>query len=183
MNYIDNACMHKCFRNSTIYKVFQISVRPNMLYFLNAGVQGYQIRHSLEGHKGHEGQEVHEDICISLTFSDFLCIFLHISAFLYISLHFFTFLYISLHFSTFIYILHFLFKDNLTERTVVLWTPFLIYFHFYEIVRSFRDILVTEKGLEKEVRPMKQCFAVLKTDLYGSQSLEEQFLGSEHLIC
>ena len=74
-------------------------------------------------------------------------------------------------------------KDNLTKRTVDLWTPFLFYFRFYEIVRSFRDILVTEKGLEKEVRPMKQCFAVLKTDLYGSQSLEEQFLGSEHLIC
>ena len=99
MNYIDNACMHKCFRNSTIYKVFQISVRPNMLYFLNAGVQGYQIRHSLEGHKGHEGQEVHEDICIPLTFSAFFCIFLHFSAFLYIFLHFSALLCIYLHFT------------------------------------------------------------------------------------
>ena len=68
------------------------------------------------------------------------------------------------------------------KRTVDLWTPFLFYFRFYEIVRSFRDILVTEKGLEKEVRPMKQCLDILKTDLYGSQSLDEQSLGSEHLI-
>ena len=45
-----------------------------------------------------------------------------------------------------------------------------------------KDILVTEKGLEKEVRPMKQCLDILKTDLYGSQSLDEQSLGSEHLI-
>ena len=45
-----------------------------------------------------------------------------------------------------------------------------------------KDILVTEKGLEKEVRPTKQCLEVSKTDLYGSQSLDEQSLGSEHLI-
>ena len=59
------------------------------------------------------------NICISLNFSSFLS--LHFAAFLYISLHFTAFLCISLHFSAFLRILHSIFQDNLTERTIVLW--------------------------------------------------------------
>ena len=59
---------------------------------------------------------------ISLHFSALLCISLNFYAFLYIPLRFSAFLYISLHFSAFF--LHYIFWDNLTERTVVLWTPF-----------------------------------------------------------
>ena len=64
----------------------------------------------------------------SLHFSEVLCISLHFSVFLYISLNFSVFLCISLNFSEFTYIsLHFTcyFLGHLTERNVVLWTPFL----------------------------------------------------------
>ena len=52
--------------------------------------------------------------------------FFYFSSFLLISLEFCSILFISLHFSAFLCILHFIFQDNLTERTVVLWTPFFI---------------------------------------------------------
>ena len=70
-------------------------------------------------------------ICISMHVSKFLCISLHFTSFLCIFLHFSAFLWIFLHFSAFLCILHLMFWDNLTERTVVLWTPFVLNIYIY----------------------------------------------------
>ena len=64
---------------------------------------------------------------ISLHFSAMFSVSLHFTAFLCISLHFSAFLFISLHISAFLCISSFIFQDNLMERTVVLWTPFLVF--------------------------------------------------------
>ena len=107
-------------------------------------------------------------LCISQHSSAFLCISLHFSAFLSISQHFNTLFYISLHFSAFhcillhisaflsisqyfsefLCILHFTLSDNLTERTVVLWTPF------------FSVFCLEMAGFKKSRISFKFCFNV-----------------------
>ena len=81
----------------------------HVLYFLNAGVQGYQIWHSRVSWRSWGYLCISTFLWISLPISTFRCIPLHFSAFLWISLNFSECLWISLHFSTFLYISHFTF--------------------------------------------------------------------------